>query len=206
MKKHIILLFIFGLSLSTFAQDSVKIRSKEYYLTLANFSPLTLQLKYKQQIGKKTYFKIGLVNLSASGNSQENSSPIYFPTYNSAYSAGLEVGIEFRKQLTTKFQVYHGPNISFSYRHSSSRLTDPAIPRSQQKNISESYKGSLPYSLGILFNINSNILISAELNPNITYSYLYYKNGQEPQSNRISQHISIGLDNRVVLVSLVYRR
>ncbi|MDX2172426.1 MAG: hypothetical protein SFY56_04855 [Bacteroidota bacterium] len=205
MKKFIGLIFISVFSLSSFGQDSVKTRIKEYYLTLADFSPVTLQLKYKRQIGKKTYIKIGLVNLSAYSNEQQLENPNFFPTYNSGFSGGLELGIEFRKQLTKKFSVFHGPNLSFSYLQNMSKTLNPAIPTSQQKSISESYRGSIPYSLGILFNLNSNILVSAEINPNINYNYQTYKNGQNPQANNISQNINIGFDNRIVLLSIVYR-
>ena len=205
MKKLIILLFICIYSLNSFGQDSVKTRIKEYHLTLADFSPVTLQLKYKRQIGKKTYFKIGIVNLSAYGNSQKRLDQNSFPTNNSSYSGGLELGIEFRKQLNKRFSVFHGPNLSFSYRKSISRTLDPKIPTSEQKNTSESYRGSIPYSLGVLISLSSNILVSAELNPNISYNYQDYKDGQNPQGDNISENISIGFDNRIVLLSIVYR-
>ena len=205
MKKLIVLIFICIFSLSSFGQDSVKTRIKECYLTFADFSPVTLQLKYKRQIGKKTYIKIGLVDLSAYANEQQSQDPNHFPTYSLGYSGGLELGIEFRKQLTKTFSVFHGPNLSFIYRQSMSKLLNPAIPQSKQKNISETYRGSIPYSLGILFNLNSNILVSAELNPNINYNYQTYKDGQNQQANNIFQNLNVGFDNRIVLLSIVYR-
>ena len=205
IKKIIVLLFISSCSLYSFGQDSVKTKIKEYYLTLADFSPVNLQLKHKRQIGKKTYFKIGLISLSAYGNSQHNQDPNYFPTTSSGYSAGIELGIEFRRQLTNRFSVFHGPNLNFSYYKSFSRSLNPAIPTNKQKNTSENYRGAIPYSIGILFNLSSNILVSAELNPNINYNYQEYKNGQNQQSNNISENISIGFDNRIVLLSIVYR-
>lgn len=58
-------LFIISFSLPSFAQeDSTKTKSKEYYLTFSNFSPLSIQLQFKKQLSKKTYFRLSLVNLS----------------------------------------------------------------------------------------------------------------------------------------------
>ncbi len=205
MKKLIILIFVCAFSATSFGQDSVKTRNKEYYLTLADFSPVTLQLKYKRQIGKKTYLKIGLVNLTYSENLQVVQDPNYFPTSNVFYSAGLELGVEFRKHLTKKFSLFHGPNLSFVYQENISRRQDPAISSSEQKNTFQTYKFSIPYSLGILFNLNSNILVAAEINPNITFNYQTSKNNTTPNSNMTSQNLNAGFDNRLVLLSIVYR-
>lgn len=205
MKKLIILLFICSLTSSLFAQDTLKSRIKEYYLTFADFSPLNLQLKYKRQISKNSFFKIGLINLSANGKSERTNISNVFPTSYFVYSAGLEVGIEFRKYVNKRFSFYHGPNLSFSYNKNVTKVYNPLIPSDQQKNTSQIYKGSIPYSLGILFNLNTNILVSAELNVSINYSYADNKFGGNNQSSNVAQYYNIGFDNRLVLLSIVYR-
>ena len=205
MKKLIILLFICSLSSSLFAQDTLKSRIKEYYLTFADFSPLNLQLKYKRQISKNTFFKIGFINLSANGKSEKTNISTVFPTAYFEYSAGLEIGIEFRKHLNKRFSFYHGPNLSFSYNKNVTKVYNPLIPSYQQKNTSQIYKGSIPYSLGILFNLNTNILVSAELNVSINYSYADNKFGGNSQASSVAQYYNIGFDNRLVLLSIVYR-
>ncbi|MEO6903410.1 MAG: hypothetical protein ABI315_09660 [Bacteroidia bacterium] len=205
MKKLIILLFISTYSLSSFGQDSVKTRNNEFYLTIANFSPVNVHLKYKRQIVNKIYFKVGLVNLSASSNKLEWQTSTSFPISKLSYSGGIEAGIEFRKQLTKRFSLFHGPNLSFTYRETIFKISDPSLNTKQQKNITQSYSGVLPYSLGILFNLNANMLVAAEINPNIYYSYEVYKNGRSPQANNTSNNISIGFDNKIVLLSFVYR-
>ncbi|MES2566268.1 MAG: hypothetical protein V4565_05345 [Bacteroidota bacterium] len=205
MKKIITVLFICVYSLTSFGQDTVKTKIKEYYLTLADFSPVTLQLKYKRQIVKKTYFKIGLVSLGYSENSQVMQDPNLSPSFNTYYSGGLELGIEFRKHLTKKFSLFHGPNLSFIYNESISRRQDPLISPSDLKSTVQTYRFSIPYSLGILFNVNSNILVAAEINPNISFNHQAYNNNYTPYSNVISENLSAGVDNRLVLLSIVYR-
>ncbi len=205
MKKLIILFIICVFSLSSFGQDSVNTRIKEYYLTLADFSPVTLQLKYKRQIAERTYLKLGLVNLSGNTSEQTSQDPNRFGSASYYYSGGLELGIEFRKKLTKQFLLFHGPNLSFSYQKNVIQTFNPAIPTNKQKNIWETYRFSIPYSFGILFNLNSNILIAAELNPNINYNQQIYKDGQNPYLGSVSENIGAGLDNRIVLLSIVYK-
>ncbi|MBL7909875.1 MAG: hypothetical protein JNJ41_02325 [Bacteroidia bacterium] len=204
MKIFIVFVFILVYSLSDCAQDSVISKIKEYHLTFTDFSPVTLQLKYKRQVSREIYFKIGLVSLMVSKNSQvlQYSN---FPTENFSHSAGLEFGSEFRKHLNKKISLYHGPSLSFIYQKTISRQQDPAIIVNQQKTVAQTYRCSIPYSLGIILNLNSNILITAEVNPTINYNYHEYKSNVPLNSNTISQNINIGLDNRLVLLSIAYR-
>ena len=96
-------------------QDTLKKKTKEYYLSIADFSPLNIHIKYKKQIGKKTFFKIGLINMSGAFSNQQPNNSTSFPTKTSNLSGGLQIGIEFRKQLTDKFTFFHGPNINYVY-------------------------------------------------------------------------------------------
>lgn len=128
MKKLIILLFISTYSVLSYGQDSVKTRNNEFYLTIANFSPVNVHLKYKRQIGNKTYFNVALVNLSASSNTVEWQTSTSFPISKLSYSAGIEFGIEFRKQLTKRFSLFHGPNLSLTYRERILKEGDPSLP------------------------------------------------------------------------------
>lgn len=186
-------------------QINSKAKIKEYYLTFADFSPVSIHLKYKRQIGKKIFLKIGFINLSAYKNSQKPFDPNTFPTETSGYSAGLQIGIEFRKALTNKFSLFHGPNLNYTYSNSTFRLLDPAIPTKEQKDISVSQTSSIPYTLGILFNINANILIAGEINPAINFMTTDFKKGQNPKLNSTTTNTNFSFDNRYCLISIVYR-
>ena len=90
MKKSTVIVFIL-VSIQLFSQDTLKIqRIKEFHVTLADISPLSIQLKYKKQISDKMYFKLGLINLSYNYSTNYNESSS-FPIDNEAYSAGIRI-------------------------------------------------------------------------------------------------------------------
>lgn len=185
-------------------QDTIK-KTKEYYLAVANFSPLNIQIKYKKQIGKKSFFKIGLINVSGAFSNQQPNNSTSFPTKTSNLSGGLQIGIEFRKQLTNKFTFFHGPNLNYVYSISTTRSLNPAIPQREQTNTLEDHTGSIPYTLGLLFNMSKHILIGAEINPSINISQSNSKYGNNPSLNSTYTNINFSFDNRYGLLSIVYR-
>jgi hypothetical protein len=204
--KNTLILFVLLTNILC-GQDTTrtKARTKEYYLTFADFSPFTIHLKYKKQISQKTFFKLGLINLSGSYNEYGQNNPLTSPVGHTNYSGGLQIGLEFRKVLSNKFTLFHGPNINYTYQKSIFRNIDPTIPASQQRDILETHTGSVPYSLGLLFNLSANILVSAEINPSINYVTNTAQKGQNPLANTYSNSIGFSLDNRYGLISLVYR-
>lgn len=207
INKLIYIIFIFlSLCFNSFAQeDSTKTKTKEYYLTFSNFSPLSIQLQFKKQLSKKSYFRLSLVNLSYNETFSGSADPNLFPTNQTNYSGGIQLGIEFRKNLTKKFAVFHGPNLRSIYNLGVTKYLDPAVPSDKQKNKSETLQVGIPYTLGILFNITPNILIAAEINPSINYNYNWYTNGQNSFKNYGSGNINLGFDNRYALLSIVFR-
>jgi len=198
----ILLSFIANIS---FGQDTIKKKTKEYYLAVANFSPLNIQIKYKKQLGKKSFLKIGLINMSGSFGNQQPNNPTSFPTKTSNLSGGIQIGIEFRKQLTDKFTIFHGPNLNYVYTISTTRTLNPIIPQKEQTNTIEDHTGSIPYTFGLLFNMSKHILIAAEINPSINISQSKTKNGNNANLNSTYTNFNFGFDNRYGLLSIVYR-
>lgn len=205
--KKLIILFVSTILLSTsaYSQDSLKKRIKEYYVSLAGINPVNLQIKYKKQIGKKTFFRIGLVNLSISDNTTNPSSTTQFKSNTSSYSAGLELGIEFRQSLSKRFDFFHGPNIGASYSNSVYTLLDPSVPGDKQKDITTLYRGSVIYAFGILFKVSDNFLVAGEINPSINVSESHFKDGLNPQANSINISNGFSFGNNFGIISLVFR-
>lgn len=186
------------------AQDSIPMSAKEFYLSFSNFSPLNVSLRYKKQISEKRYLKIGLVSLMANMSSSTNQSSSSFPIKNENYSGGLELGIEFRKVLSRKFSMFHGPSLRGLYQYSMNKNLNPGVPQNQQKNDSHTINGGIVYSLGLLFHLNSNFYLAAEISPSV---YLSYQNSVRDVAGSRSSYYNggIGFDSRSVMISLVYR-
>lgn len=204
MKKVLLVLTCFFIISNGIAQDTLFQMRREFYLSIDNFSPLSLSLKYKKQIRQKTYFKIGLVSLSASANDfGPGQYTNAFPVKSQRYSGGLEIGIEFRKVLSKKLSFFHGPSLRGIYQYQSQRILDPSIPPSKQKNEMGIFNAVLPYSLGLLFQVTGNFYVSSEINPAIYYST--NQNVAGINQNGYNYNFGFELDNRSVIFSLVYR-
>jgi len=184
------------------ASDSLPSMRREFYLSFANFSPVNIALRYKKQINPKTYFKIGLISLSAQATSNKRNDGVSFPVNSQNYSGGVEVGIERRRAITKKLSLFHGPALSVLYQHSFSKNLDPSIPSYQQKVSTDNVRGSIPYTIGLLFQVYNNFYAAVEINPAIYGSY-------QTVSNNVNGGTAftggVGFDNRAGLFSLVYR-
>lgn len=206
MKKTLILFFITTNIL--YSQDSTHLkpeRTKEFYFTLTDFSPLSLGLSYKNQIGRNTFFKIGLVNLSFNHQKRVANDPIQDVLSNTLYSGGVLFGFEFRKSLGKRFTLFHGPNISYSYSHLISRKDNSIILGINERNTAEAHTASIPYSIGFLFEITKHFLISTEVNPSINYTNTLYKYDPNSSMNYNIDGFNFSLSNRFFSVSFVYR-
>ncbi len=199
-----ILLNLIFITHDTKAQDSIPIHAREFYLSFSDFSPLNVSLRYKKQISEKRYLKLGLVSLMANMRRSNYQSSSSFPVSNENYSAGLEVGVEFRRVLSRKFSMFHGPSLRGLYQYTIDKNFNPAVPQNQQKNDSHIINGGIVYSLGLLFHLNSNFYLAAEISPS---GYLSYQNsGKDTAGNRSSYYnAGIGFDSRSAMISLVYR-
>ena len=190
-------------TLSAFGQDTIKTEKKikEYILTFADFSPINVSIKYKRQLKSRTFFRIGFVNLKARSTNYYPTNSTSFLTHYYDLSAGLECGLEFRKNITDNFTFFHGPNLSFTYSTNIDKSDNPALPLSRRRSITQIYDYGIPYTFGLLFHLNGHFLLSAEINPAL---FVYYKS-PSPQYNVAIFSPSISFGNKYGLLSLVYR-
>jgi hypothetical protein len=207
MKLKSIILSILSIStLFAMGQETPKpAKTKEYYLAVVDISPINFSIKYKRQIKNRTFFKIGLVDLSASDQTVSSSLSSTYSTGTSLYSAGLECGIEFRKPISDKLSFFHGPSLSYKYRIDISKTDNPALPPDQRRFESQTMTPGVVYSLGLLFRFNDHFLMSAEINPYVSYSFRTFNSGPYPQYNTKSNTANFGFSNRYGLLSIAYR-
>ena len=182
--KKIVMAFVIFTNVA-FAQDTLKTtpKIKELGITLNSILPISGSLTYKKQIGAKTFFKLGFVNLSASNRTDENSDGNFKKKF-SNYSAGLSVGLEFRIRINDRVSFCHGPNLSYSYYNSkleTKDLIDPlySIIRTRQTN-----SFFIPYNFGFLFKINNHFLIGIETSSSATVDFINVKNKPLPSPNQ----------------------
>jgi hypothetical protein len=187
-------------------QDSIKtIKNNEFFFALEDISPVNISIKFKHQLSKNIFYKIGLVNVAGSSNTSlpVNSNSFAIHYYN--FSIGLQNGIEFRKKLSEKFSFFHGPNLSFSYKSNITKTENPAIPTDERRDIIQSYIAGIPYTLGLLFQFNNHLLFSAEINPELSVKYSKARYGQNPNfdSENISSNFLFA--NKYGFISIAYR-
>lgn len=185
------------------AQDSTMVKKNELYFTVANLNPVNIHLKYKRQLGQKSYLKFGLVSLSAYSNSQKTDNPVTSQTTSTGYSAGLESGLEFRKTISPRFSFFHGPNIRYEFLYGTSLIENQSSVPTETKSTVLTNRFSIPYTLGFLLNVTDKFLLAAEINPSLSYGISTNKTNGNSMSD--TRSLGFGFDTRVVLFSLVYR-
>jgi len=190
MKYFYIFFFLIGLLINVKAQDSTSSKKiREFHMALSGFSNISTQIKYKTQIGAKRFFKVGLINLYYYENAVSNSGAANIKSRQ--FSAGLEVGLEFRTNLYNQFAFYHGPNMNFSYQGNETKTSSP-----YSSNGFSRYTVGIPYTLGLLFNIKNHFYFTAEINPGIYYSI---------QNNSNNSNFNVGFNNQLGSFALAYR-
>jgi hypothetical protein len=188
------LAFALIITINSKAQDSPPERIKEFQLAFSGFSPLNTQIKYKQQINQKIFFKIGLVNLSMNSYGANS---LFGSNYTQiSLNGGLELGLEFRKNLSDKLTLFHGPNISYIYSYRGFNRDIYPSPNNESTHMER-----LSYTLGLMYSINSNIFIGAEINPGF-----YLQQNKNHNLNSRTIYSGFSLDNRIGQISIILRR
>lgn len=179
------------------AQDTIiRKHVKEIYLSVSNVNPLNVGLRYKTQIGEKTFLKLGLVDLQYRVDKSNFIPPNREKIVNTTYSGGLLFGLEFRKQITERFTFYHGPNVGFNINYNETKRTGGFAYSTTEVKSNTNYTAQLPYTFGFLFALSKEFLLAAEINPSVYYS--------ENANNR-SNTLGVNLSSNSALLSMVYR-
>lgn len=184
-----------------FAQDTTKVRTKvrEVYFSVSPLS-YSSSFQFKKQIGKKIFYKVGLVKLSA--NSYTSFWAANKPSKTDGYTIGLGIGLEFRKSINDRFLFFNGPGLVLSGNYSKSNY-DFAYLREGRDTKTGSLE--IPYTLGLLIKLKDNFFLSGEINPGLEFSYSF-KNSFNPKDNDSSSHSEkISVDTKSALLSLAYR-
>ena len=207
MKLTFITIVFTILSFLSHGQDSLKTdKIKEYHLTLAGLSPISMSIHMKKQTGTHSFFKIGFVNLAGNYNRNNPRDTTRNKSLAYGYSAGMQIGIEFRKKLSDKWTFFHGPNIKFGYAGQHTIFENQTLPFNKRKNKEENFNAGIPYVFGLLYTINIHLLLSAEINPGIFVGKTTITDDQHPERKEEIVASNFLFDNRYALLTIVYRK
>lgn len=193
MKIGLFLLALGSTTLS-FSQNSIekpvkeKVSSKnELHFSFSNLNPTRFGLQYKRQFANNKYLKFGLTNINLGYRHQAESI---------SFGGQLEAGVEFRTALSKRFSLYHGPSLRFGYNtYRSTGTTTGLIPVYPLNH----YSISIPYTIGVQFNVTNKFGIGLESSPGINANF------QKIGNNFDLNNVNAGFGGEIGRFSLIYR-
>ncbi|MPM03648.1 hypothetical protein SDC9_49915 [bioreactor metagenome] len=210
MSKYIIaIIAVFALIAQAEAQETSSPKTKEYCFSLplpADLSALSFGFDYKMQFKNSTFLKLSALSLSYTNQENTPTSTSDFSTAYMAYSGGLGVGLEFRKNLSDKFTFYHGPGIGVSYQYSENTNNDPAVSLDFRQYSNQTMIYNVNYSLGFMYSVCEHFLVSAQLSASFNYRDGKNEYSMNPSSNNTSKSFYGGFSDEIGSISLIYRR
>jgi hypothetical protein len=206
LQSLLILSIITGLiSSSLFAQESEtgKIRELNISGNLLSFNNLGLQ--YKSELKNGSFFRLGLTNINSSLSKRKYGTPSTSLNSNStSFSGKFEVGLEKRKQITDKLTAFYGINLMTSTSFQRTKREDPTL--SLDLRHVDDFSINPGFNSGFIFKITRAFSISAEIIPELIYTYSSHERIVGTiKAKDIQTGGSLNLDNESVRVSLVYQ-
>jgi hypothetical protein len=158
---------------------------------------------------KKSMWRLNTLFISGN-NTDKVSDSIKSKQSNSGF--GVDIGREYRKEITKDFELRFGADLSFRYNKSKSNYESIRVNYEIRSNEETIYTPGLNLVFGVNYEISHNLVLGAELLPSINYAFgtsidkgsYYYKNTNHEIKSDISG-LSYGLSNTSILLSLAYR-
>lgn len=217
---------------ATKAQEAAPLKVKEYGIGMTNLNGFSLQYRWGTE--KRLYRVSGFIGANSgfsknsksvffgNGSSSNFNSSSTFKTSPVAYSLGVGFSILNIKSVSERFGFIYGPSVNLYGSSSQSKddggtIYDPNTGTQYKATQTASYQIASPsigFVLGMMYKINSNFFLYAEVNPNIYFQYV--RNQQKTASNdfpNIKQENTTtnftygvgGLSNSGAMLTLAYR-
>jgi hypothetical protein len=162
---------------------------KEVGIYFANLDAFGIRCKYGNE---KRMFRLTALSISIGELKYPNVSGYNSPQSRTNSGAGLNVGIEFPVKIADNFSFYYGAEISGQYQHSKEKSTDYLVV------VSNTNRFGAGFVMGFSYQLNSNILLSAEIVPGLVYSDLSV-------DKSTTKSYGFGLDNNSAGITLSYK-
>lgn len=209
IQKIILTVAVIAAFIPLAAQESENEKSKEYWLSAPlpqNFNPFSLTFDYKVNLKNNTWLSISALDLSFGISKHSHSNSYEFASTSMSYSGGLGVGLEFRKVLSPKLTLFHGPQLYYGYSNDTYATMDPSYAVNQRKVFTRTHSGGINYPIGLMYSINDHLFIAAQLTPGAALHYTDYENRMNPTFGTQTTSGSFGFTDNVGSVSIVLRR
>jgi len=209
MEKFVVIAMalICGFQLS--AQKSGTNKSKEYWLSAPlpqNFNPFSLTFDYKVHLKKNTWLSFSALNLAFQYSENSPVASYNFKTSSLYYSGGVGFGLEFRKTLTPKLTLFHGPQLHYTYSNEVFTTYDPSYAADQRKVFTSRHSGGINYPIGLMYSINDHLFVAAQLTPGAALHYTDYENRINPAFGNTTTTGTFGFTDNVGSISVVLKR
>jgi len=206
MKKSVfVVLAICFFANLVLAQESSN-KSKEFYFTLPMpFSITTINPEFslKTQVKDNFYIDYNLINLSFMYGKTGDNTNINYAQSHISYSGGIGIGFEWRKNISSKLQLYYGPGLFASYSESISIIENPGLPIEDRKQSNQRIEFGIPFNVGLIFNVSDRIAFSAGINPVLSMNIDYRK---YPSLTSTTQSFGFNFTDEIASVSLIICR
>lgn len=209
MKKFVVIAMALVCGFQLAAQDSGISKSKEYWISAPlpqNFNPFSLTFDYKVNLKNNTWLTFSALNLAFQCNENKPVNSYDFKTSSLYYSGGVAFGLEFRKTLTSKLTLFHGPQLYYGYSNDTYTTMDPSYAVNQRKVFTRTHSGGINYPIGLMYSINDHLFVAAQLTPGAALHYTDYENRMNPTFGTQTTSGSFGFTDNVGSVSIVLRR
>jgi len=194
----IIFAFIFMLltfsGIMTAQESQVKIREVGVrFNNLDNFGII-----YKKG-SEKSLFRLTLLSLNSMSNNSKKESEKY--SRNRSIGLGMNLGFENRKPVTEKLDFYSGLDFISSFSYNSMELIQTLT-----ENTTWNISSGVGFIIGLRYNINNDLAISAEVVPSVLFSVgEIISSVNYVASDEIHSGFEIGFGNRGAGLTLSYR-
>jgi len=209
MKKFVVIAMALICGFQLAAQESGTSESKEYWISAPlpqNFNPFSLTFDYKMNLKNNTWLSISALDLSFGISKHSHSNSYEFASTSMSYSGGVGFGLEFRKTLTPKLTLFHGPQLYYSYANDIYKTNSPAYAVGQNKMLTRRHTGGISYPIGLMYSINDHVFVAAQLSPGAAFHYNDFENRMNPTSGMQTTSGSFGFTDNVGSISIVLRR
>jgi len=198
--KKLIFLSMFFVAVAGSAQTTPDPLTSEFYLTSMN--PINLSswgLQYKSEYKKERYVTLSVANLISGYGESLPKTTGFFSESHFVIHPEIGIGLEKRKNLDNNLMLAYGPTVGGSLDYSWKKKNDPSLPLEDRTSSSLALHPFVGYSVGLLYPLSKNILLSAYLNPRLALSY------NNKANNSITYNLDLFVSSEWLAFSIVYR-